>query len=500
MFKGHPKGLYVLFFTEMWERFGFYTMLAIFVLYLQENFGWDTATVTNIYGIFLAAVYFTPILGGWIADNLLGYGKTITIGAITMGIGYALMAIPTSSELQLYVALAVVAIGNGLFKANISVLVGNLYAHKDGSLKDAGYNIFYMGINIGAFYAPMAASNIKQFFIDNFGTTLAEGYNAGFAAAAFGMILSLIIFQVWKKHYKDADYQSKLQKNDDKDIILTKEQERLRIFALLTIFAIVIFFWMAFHQNGAALTLFARDYVTPTVGKFTFLLFDVLALHGILAILLGGATALSRNSSSRTRGIGGVFALIGLIIVILKLNTLSDQNSIAPEQFAYFNPMFIVLLTPLVVSFFGLLNKRGKEPSSPGKIGIGMLFTAAAFMIMMIASLGLPGVYSLGEGTSSITVSPFWLISTYFIVTIGELHLSPMGLSFVSKTAPPKMKGLMMGLWFGATAVGNYLSGFVGRFYQNWEVWQFFALLVVTSLIAALMVRIFLNKLKRATA
>lgn len=500
MFKGHPKGLYVLFFTEMWERFGFYTMLAIFVLYLQENFGWDTATVTNIYGIFLAAVYFTPILGGWIADNLLGYGKTITLGAITMGVGYALMAIPTTSEFQLYAALAVVSIGNGLFKANISVLVGNLYAHKDGSLKDAGYNIFYMGINIGAFYAPIAASNIKQFFIDNFGTTLAQGYNAGFAVAALGMVLSLLIFLFWKKHYKDADYQSKHQKNDDKDIILTKEQERLRIFALMTVFAIVIFFWMAFHQNGAALTLFARDYITPSVGKFTFLLFDVLALHGILAILLGGAVAISRNSSSRTRGIGGVFAVIGVVIVILKLNTLPDQNSIAPEQFAYFNPMFIVLLTPLVVAFFGFLNRRGKEPSSPGKIGIGMMLTAAAFMIMMVASLGLPGVYTLSEGTSSITVSPFWLISTYFVVTIGELHLSPMGLSFVSKTAPPKMKGLMMGFWFGATAVGNYLSGFVGRFYQNWEVWQFFALLVVTSLIAALMVRIFLNKLKRATA
>ncbi len=500
MFKGHPKGLYVLFFTEMWERFGFYTMLAIFVLYLQENFGWDTATVTNIYGIFLAAVYFTPIAGGWIADNLLGYGKTISIGAVTMGIGYALMAIPTSSEFQLYIALAVVVVGNGLFKANISVLVGNLYAHADGSLKDAGYNIFYMGINIGAFYAPIAASSIKQFFIDNFGTTLAQGYNAGFAVAAFGMLISLIIFLVFRKYYKDADYQSKNQENVEKDIVLTKEQEKLRIFALLTIFAIVIFFWMSFHQNGAALTLFARDYITPQVGKFTYLLFDVLGLHGILAILLGGATALNKGSKSRTRGIGAIFAVIGLIIVFVKINSLPDQNSIAPEQFAYFNPMFIVLMTPVVVAYFRFLNRKGKEPSSPAKIGIGMLLTALSFTIMMIASLGLPGVYTLGEGFSSaVTVSPFWLISTYFVVTIGELHLSPMGLSFVSKTAPPRMKGLMMGFWFGATAVGNYLSGFVGRFYQNWELWQFFLLLVVTSLIAAMFVRIFLNKLKRAT-
>ncbi|MDZ7763048.1 MAG: oligopeptide:H+ symporter [Melioribacteraceae bacterium] len=296
MFKGHPKGLYVLFFTEMWERFGFYTMLAIFVLYLQENYGWDTATVTNIYGVFLAAVYFAPIIGGWIADNLLGYGKTIAIGAVTMGVGYGLMAIPTTVELQLYAALAVVVIGNGLFKANISVLVGNLYAHKDGSLKDAGYNIFYMGINIGAFYAPMAASTIKNFFVNNFGTTLAEGYNAGFAIAALGMFFSIIIFLAFRKYYKDADYQSKNQENTDKDVVLTKTQEKNRIIALMTIFVIVIFFWMSFHQNGAALTLFARDYITPTVSKFTFLLFDVLGLHGILAILLGGATRSEQRS------------------------------------------------------------------------------------------------------------------------------------------------------------------------------------------------------------
>jgi len=474
-------------------------MLAIFVLYLQENFKWDAATVTNIYGIFLAAVYFTPILGGWIADNLLGYGKTITLGAITMGIGYALMAIPTVSEVQLYAALGVVALGNGLFKANISVLVGNLYAHKDGSLKDAGYNIFYMGINIGAFYAPIAATNIKQFFIDNFGTTLAQGYNAGFAIAAFGMLVSIIIFLVYRKYYKDADYQSKNEKKDEKDLVLTKEQEKLRIVALMTIFAIVIFFWMAFHQNGAALTLFARDYITPMVGKFTYLLFDVLALHGILAILLGGATALNKGTTQKIRGIGGFFAAVGVIIVIIKINSLPELNAIAPEQFAYFNPMFIVLMTPLIVSYFRFLNRRGKEPSSPAKIGIGMLLTALSFMIMMIAAMGLPGVYSLENVSSAITVSPFWLISTYFVVTIGELHLSPMGLSFVSKTAPPRMKGLMMGFWFGATAVGNYLSGFIGRFYQNWEVWQFFLLLVITSLIAALLVRISLNKLKRAT-
>ncbi len=499
MFKKHPKGLPVLFFTEMWERFGFYTMLAIFVLYLQENFHWDTTTVTNIYGIFLAAVYFTPILGGWIADNFLGYGKTITIGAVTMAIGYALLAIPTSSSLQLFAALGVIVIGNGLFKANISVLVGNLYSHSEGSTKDAGYNIFYMGINVGAFYAPQAAAAIKNFAINNFGTTLAEGYNAGFAVAGIGMVISLIIFLMFKKYYKDADYQSKHAPNDDRDIKLTKKEEKERIIALLTIFAIVIFFWMSFHQNGSALTLFARDYTDHIVNKYTFILFDFFGIHGLLAILLGIGFLFNKSLSSKGRMYSFGAIAVGVAIIAYKISNLDSANEISPEQFAYFNPMFIILMTPVVVGYFRFLNKRGKEPSSPAKIGLGMLYTAAAFLVMVLASVGLPASHTLNGSMSAITVSPFWLISSYFIVTIGELHLSPMGLSFVSKVAPPKIKGLMMGLWFGATSVGNYLSGFVGRFYQNWELWQFFALLVTTSLISAGLLLVFLKKLKKAT-
>jgi POT family proton-dependent oligopeptide transporter len=499
MFKGHPKGLLVLFFTEMWERFGFYTMLAIFVYYMQENFEWDTATATNVYGIFLAGVYFTPILGGWIADNLLGYGKTISLGAIILAAGYALMAMPTDTPMTLYIALTVVCIGNGLFKANISVLVGNLYGHAQGSLKDAGYNIFYMGINIGAFYAPMAAAGIRRFFMENFDVSLAQGYNAGFGVAAAGMIISLLIFTAFRKNYADADYRAKDKQDAVRDVVLSKEQEKERIVALLTVFFIVIFFWMAFHQNGAALSLFARDYTHQIVGRITALLFDVVGLHALLAVLLGGATAISAKGSSKKLGLGLLFVVIGIVVIIIKLNSLADTNEIAPEQFQSFNPMFIVLMTPLVVAWFGYLNKQGKEPSSPAKIGIGMLVTAVGFLIMVFAAQGLMPVYTLGGEHSAITVSPYWLIATYFTLTIAELHLSPMGLSFVSKVAPPKMKGLMMGGWFGATAAGNYLSGFVGRFYQNWELWQFFLLLVATSIFAALMVRFFLNKLKHAT-
>ncbi|MBK8946529.1 MAG: peptide MFS transporter [Ignavibacteriae bacterium] len=500
MFKNHPQGLPILFFTEMWERFGYYTMLAIFVYYLQENFGWDQATVTNIYGIFLAAVYFTPILGGWIADNFLGYGKTISIGAVIMGIGYALMAVPTDQPYLLFTALGIVAFGNGLFKANISVLVGNLYAHSQISLKDAGYNIFYMGINVGAFYAPFAAAGIKNFFMENFGTSLAQGYNAGFGIASVGMIFSLTIFTLFRKYYKDADYQSKNVTKTEKDVVLTKEQERDRIIALLTVFGIVIFFWMAFHQNGAALSLFARDYTHQFVGKFTYLLFDVISLHAILFIIFGFAAILKKSSSGRTKLIGGIFSAVGLLVLLYKINSLPDSGKISPEQFQAFNPMFIVLMTPIIIGLFTKFNKQGKEPSSPAKIGIGMLITALAYVIMVFASIGLAPVHSLNGTTSAITVSPFFLISTYFTLTIAELHLSPMGLSFVSKVAPPKMKGLLMGGWFGATAIGNYLAGFVGRFYQEWELWQFFLILIICASLASFMVVLTLKKLKRATS
>jgi POT family proton-dependent oligopeptide transporter len=313
------------------------------------------------------------------------------------------------------------------------------------------------------------------------------------------MVFSLIIFLLFKKHYNEADYQSKNQTNTDKDVVLTKAQEKERIIALLTIFGIVIFFWMAFHQNGAALSLFARDYTHPVVGKFTYLLFDVIGLHAILFIILGLTAAFKKSSSARTRGIGGTFAAIGIAVLAYKINTLPATGEISPEQFQVFNPMFIVLMTPVVVGYFAFLNKKGKEPSSPAKIGLGMLITALAYVIMVVASIGLAPVHTLNGGTSAITVSPFFLISTYFTLTIAELHLSPMGLSFVSKVAPPKMKGLLMGGWFGATAIGNYLAGFVGRFYQEWEMWQFFLLLIVCASLAAFMVVLTLKKLKKAT-
>lgn len=542
MFKGHPKGLYVLFFSNMGERFGYYTMLAIFTLYLRDHFGWTEAFASNIYGLFLAGIYFMPLFGGIIADNALGYGKTIVIGLVVMILGYLFLAIPTSNPYLMYSALAVICFGVGMFKGNLAVLVGNLYDNASGSLKDAAFNIYYMGINIGAFFAPHAAAGIKNMILGNAGftydpempqlaqkylsngtidnalsnffhtanpaqltelchkylDTLAVGYNAGFAIASVAMIISLIVFIIFKKHYIQADYTSRDKSKATKDVELTPKQEKDRIFALLAIFGIVVFFWMAFHQNGAALTFFAKNYTDLSVGKLTYILFNIPALIAIFAIVLGLIATLGKNTLQKYKIIGGIAAVAGAAYLIYFYNTVDASNNVTPELFQSFNPIFIVFMTPIVVGFFSWLNKRNSEPTAPAKIGIGMAITGLAFFVMLMASMGQPPVYSLAGKVSPSLVSPYFLISTYFVLTIAELFLSPMGLSFVSKVSPPRMKGLMQGGWLAATAIGNYLAGFIGEFYQNWHLWQFFLLLIVTSLVSAILVSIILKTVNRA--
>ncbi len=465
----HPKGLYVLFFTEMWERFGFYTMLAIFTLYLDEYFHF--ASPGAIYGGYLAVVYFTPIAGGWVADRLLGFRKTIFLGAILLAMGYGLLAVkfPETSSVEqsvaaaeqahaqavadwqargaaaaqagqpfseptpeyegpgrtagrplFFVALLLLVCGNGLFKPNISVMVGNLY--EDGNpLKDSAFNIFYMGINIGAFFAPLAAAALRN----------TMGWWWAFAAASSGMVVSLLIFVVFKRHVEHAEigrHTDSLVKGPE----MTRVQELSRVFALLAIYAIVILFWMAFHQNGFTMTLWARDSTGP---------------------------------------IGGF--------------------KIPAEAFSAANAFFVVTLTPLVVWFWGRLRARGLEPSTPAKMGIGMLLTASAFAVLGVAGK-MGGDYG--------QVSPLWLVAAYAVVTLGELNLSPMGLAFCSKVAPPRLRGLMMGMWFGATACGNYLAGGVEPLWDRWPHSTFFFFLVATSLFAALLLRLVLKKVNAAAA
>ncbi len=485
----------MLFFTEMWERFGFYTILAIFVLYLQENFHWDAATVGNIYGLFIAATFFLPLFGGIVSDRVLGYSRTILLGAFTSGIGYILMAVPTKEPALLFTALCIIAIGNGLFKPNTYVIVGNLYSHADGSLKDAAFNIFYMGINLGAFLGPIAAATTKNFMIEHFHFSLAHAYNAAFGVCAIGIVISITIFLSFKKYYKAADYRTKDANAPRAEITLTKSQEKERIAALTIIFAIIIFFWMAYYQNGYTLTLFAKNYTMNEVDRFTYLLFNPVSLLSIMVLILSLSTMLRNKSSSKSRLICGIISLAAVATISLKLLTSPAYNTISPESFQSFNPLFILFLTPIIVGAFAWLNKKNREPSSPGKVGLGMFVTALAFTIMIFGSIGLPAP---GSMTAFARVSPYWLISSYFVITLAELFLSPMGISFVSKVAPPRMKGMMMGGWFAGQAIGSYLAGFVGRFYIKLHLWQFFLILVIAAIISWSLDLIFLKKLKHA--
>ncbi len=556
MFKNHPKGLFVAFFANMGERFGYYTMLAIFILYLQAKFGWSATQAGHVYGAFLFGIYFLPLLGGYIADNVLGYGKTIVLGTIVMFLGYGLLAVPNMGEYMIYFALFVISLGTGFFKGNLQALVGNLYDDpKYSKLRDSAFNVFYMGINIGAFFAPSAASSMRKLIMKMDGLTfdkaipdlahkflggtlenpeqigalqsfahaqmgdhftnltefshlyiksLSSAYNAGFAVAAISMIASLLIFIGFRKYYKHADITHKQQKAQNRaDIVeLTPKQTKDRLVALGLVFVVVMFFWMAFHQNGFTLTIFARDYTVASVSQGTAIIFNLSTFLPLLIAILGIVLLVGKGNSGKTRIIGGVTTFAALLVAYYTISGLqAENNPISPEIFQQFNPIFIVFLTPVIIGFFAYLRKHGKEPSSPAKIGIGMIITAVGFLIMVIASQHLMSPSDLAEqgGVSDTLRSPYWLIGTYFTLTIAELFLSPIGISFVSKVAPPQYKGLAQGGWFGATAIGNLMAGFIGPFWDKWELWQFFMLLVVLTLLSSVFIFSILKKLERAT-
>lgn len=424
MRKKHPRGLWVLFFIEMWERFGFYIMMAIFVLYMDREFGWSDARKGDFYGGFLWAVYFLPILGGILGDRLLGQLNTIIIGSSCMFFGYIGLAFSAPERLVLfYLGLVLIAFGTGIFKVNMSVMIGNLY--KDNiKLKDAGYNIYYMGVNIGAALAPLAATVISN---------VLHNYRASFAAAAVGMAISMIIQLRGRKSILMADTRHNasllVSTSSSGDKTSIGNQTRQRILTLIILFAIVIFFWIAFYQNGFALTLFAERSTIKS---------DVLR----------------------------------------------------PETYQFFNPFFILVLTPLLLAFFNHLNKAGREPSTPAKIMYGMIIMGCSMLIMVVASL-------LGGNMDENIMSPAWLISTYLIITLAEILISPMGQSFVSKVSPPRYQGLMMGLWFGATAMGGLSSGIFGKFYSDLAHSEYFLILVGLLFFAALLVLFAFKKLKR---
>ena len=564
MFKGQPKGLFALALANTGERFGYYTMLAIFMLFIQAKFGFEQAAASQLYAIFLAAVYFMPVLGGMLADRI-GFGKCVVSGICIMFLGYLFLAIPTAANglgLALMIgALALIAIGTGLFKGNLQVLVGNLfddpkYAHK----RDSAFSLFYMAINIGAMFAPSAATAItnrflgkagliykadipalahqylnstitpenadklqslaaqmpgsqvanmdlagfSQYYIDH----LASSYNMGFAVACISLIVSIAIYFACRSWFKHADVNAKQQaaSGSENYVELTKEQTRSRITALVMVFAVVIFFWMAFHQNGSSLTWFARDYTQSVATGPIRIGFNIWAL-ALIAASVYTLFAVFQSEKASSKIICGVITAALWLGAYGIYTGLENPLAIYPQLFQQFNPFFVVALTPVSMAIFSALaNKKdekhpnGKEPSAPKKIALGMLVAACGYLIMLFASRGQASPAELAGTVSPDPVVPTWLISTYLVLTFAELLLSPLGISFVSKVAPPKYKGLMMGLWFASTAVGNYLSSIPGLLWKHVPLWANWAILMGLCLLAAAIMFSMLKKIEAATA
>ncbi len=462
MFEGQPKGLYALALANTGERFGYYTMLAVFVLFLQANFGFSAGTAGLIYSTFLGFVYFLPLFGGMLADKF-GFGKMVTIGITIMFLGYLLLAIPLGSGFPAVVAmggaLALICAGTGLFKGNLQVIVGNLYNDPQyASKRDSGFSVFYMAINIGAMFAPTAAIKIMEWAQTSLGVSEADSYHFAFAVACVSLIVSIAIYRGCQSMFKHADRNAAKSANGSVAEELTPAQTKERIICLCLVFAVVIFFWMAFHQNGSTLTFFARDYTATQSTGIQSMAFDVMNLvFGIFIVY--GLFGLFQSKTGKGKGISAGLIAAAVAGLVYKYNGLPDVTEVSAPIFQQFNACFVVALTPVSIAIFGALAKKGKEPSAPLKIGLGMLVAAVAYVLLTVGSIGLPApeLDAAGQPMHMADVSANWLISTYLILTFAELLLSPIGISFVTKVAPPKYAGMMMGGWFVSTAIGNFL-------------------------------------------
>ena len=557
MFKGQPKGLFALALANTGERFGYYTMLAIFLLYLQAKFGFSAAAAGQFYAIFLAAVYFMPVIGGIVADKI-GYGKCVVTGVSVMFLGYIALSIPVSAFESKGLAIALmiaallfIALGTGLFKGNLQVMVGNLYDDpKYAAKRDSAFSLFYMAINIGAMFAPTAAkalTNYKlsaaglvykqdaasiahqilggdmtnaatmQTYLDGMqggaGMSLTEfsryyienlsaSYNLGFAVACVSLIFSIAIYFSCRSWFKHADVNAKQAKQSPAAapvVELSPKQTKDRIVALVMVFAVVIFFWMAFHQNGSSLTYFARDYTTSTVEGPLKLGFNIWIL-ALIAVSVYTLVSVFQSETAKGKAISAAVTLGLWGGAYVLYNNMPAVLDILPSDFQQFNAFFVVALTPLSMALFGALARKGKEPSAPRKIGLGMFIAGLGYLVMLLASNGQPAPSELNGTVSPDPVLPSYLIGTYLVLTFAELLLSPMGISFVSKVAPPKYKGLMMGLWFAATAVGNYLSSIPSMLWEKVPLWLNWTVLMGLCFIAAVIMFAMLKKIEEATA
>jgi len=495
MFKQHPKGLLGAALSNMGERFGFYIMMAILSLFLMSKFGLEKTPATIIYSVFYALIYLLALVGGRIADKTKNYKGTIFVGLILMAIGYLIIAIPTPTpvpNLAVYLTLTclgllIIAFGNGLFKGNLQAVVGQMYDdNKYAEKRVTGFQLFYMFINVGALFAPLFAVGIRNWWVEHNGflynsdlpalchgflkgtntpeaaqrlnelaaqvsigaapaniATFANNYldifNTGFhyafGIAIIAMLISLTIFLTNRAKFPNPALKIQATAMDTNQVTMDAKEIKQRFYALFAVFAVVIFFWFSFHQNGVTLTFFAKDYTDLSLLSFK----------------------------------------------------LGPVRFAGAEIFQFFNPFFVVFLTPIVIGFFGWLKARGKEPSIPRKIAIGMGIATIAFVVMAFGSMGLPTskeVTAMGGLDNAMRVTPFLLIGTYFILTVAELFISPLGLAFVSKVAPPQHQGIMQGAWLGATALGNQLILLGTIFYENIPIWATWGVFVIACLLS----------------
>ena len=507
MFENQPKGLWALALANTGERFGYHTMLAVFLLYLQANFGFETGLARTIYSTFLMMVYFLPIIGGIAADKF-GFGRMVTTGVFIMFIGYLVLSLPLGKDTVAIAAmgasLILIALGTGLFKGNLQVMVGRLYDEPQyAQNRDSGFSLFYMAINIGAMFAPTAAIKIMKWAQESLGVSVEDSYHFAFAVACVSLIVSIAIYYIFSFTYKHvlASETKKDAKTTAKDVNeLSPAETKERIVRLCLVFAVVIFFWMAFHQNGNTLTLFARDFTQKTSEGLQSMAFDVTNLVACIFVVYG-SFGLAQSKTGKGKGISFAVIVAAIAFLFYKYNNLEGAVDVEAPIFQQFNPCYVVALTPVSVALFSWLNKIGKEPTSPEKIGYGMLVAALGFVWMAVGSMGLELPLTQGNpATEGMRVSANLLISTYLILTFAELLLSPIGISFVTKVAPPKYAGLMMGLWFGATAIGNQLVMVPGIMWgKNFSLITIWGVLAGICLLSALFIFSIIKKLNKVS-
>jgi len=543
--KGHPKALYVLFFTEMWERFGYYLMVGIFFLYLIDprrhgGKGFDATVASDVVGSYIALVYLTPFIGGLIADRFLGYRKAIILGGTLMACGYFGLALP--GNMAMYISMACIIVGNGFFKPNISTLLGNIYSAEElKPKKDVAYNIFYMGINIGAFICNFVAAYLRNYY----------GWGYAFAAAGVGMLIGLTVFISMMKHVKSGDVVKPVQKEDMPlskifmsvflPAIITgyigwniskwcglahpifntitndafffacvpiiifylrlyftaHEHDKRGLGALLSFFAVSIVFWVIYNQNSTALTIWADTYTNrnmPEAGvKFTkpFGMLQIVKSDSVTVDKIDSHFVAQLDAKGNTIEVKGIDPYLQNLPKDQWPKPGEKQSLISPELYQSANPLYIVILTPLVLGFFGFLRRKKLEVNTPLKIAFGMIIAGLSSLTMYFA------VKSTNIYVDKTSMA--WLLSTYGIFSVGELLISPIGLSMVSKLAPARLTALMMGAWFLINAMAGKISGMMATYWDKFEDKGNYFLILFVLALASAAIMIFMVKKLAAT-